>query len=105
MAHPMIFAEDYLDFDRDEAQAEWNSGFPPPDDCFEAFPFAGPCLHKMAGDTVRLHCYAGIITGQLNEYEFGKFFVDCEQSGFRYSFWPFNVTNLTQTDVWVREIG
>jgi rubrerythrin len=25
----MIFAEDYLDFDEDEAQAEWDSGFPP----------------------------------------------------------------------------
>jgi len=29
MTHPMIFAEDYLDFDRDEAQAEYESALPP----------------------------------------------------------------------------
>jgi hypothetical protein len=32
MAHPMKFAEDYLDFDRAEAEAEAKSALPSPDD-------------------------------------------------------------------------
>lgn len=37
MTHKMMFAEDYLDFDRDEAEAELQSALPDPAD-FEPIP-------------------------------------------------------------------
>lgn len=32
MTHSMMFAEDYLDFDRDEAEAEYRSALPSPEE-------------------------------------------------------------------------